>query len=47
MGRALIHLKTKGQETINIGKELKSGVYFLIIKSKNRVLKTKIVKIKK
>ena len=47
MGRALIHLKTKGQENINIGKELRSGVYFLIIKNKNRVLKTKIVKIKK
>jgi len=45
-GTRLIHLKTKGQETITIGKKLKSGVYFLIIKNKNRVLKKKIVKIK-
>jgi len=47
MGRALIHLKIKGQQTITIGKKLKSGVYFLIIKNKNRVIKKKIVKIKR
>jgi hypothetical protein len=47
MGRALIHLKIKGQETITICKKLKSGVYFLIIKNKNNILKKKIVKIKR
>lgn len=46
LGRKLLDIKNRGEDVVKIGGELQPGVYFLIIKNKDIILKEKIVKIR-
>ena len=47
LGGKLLYTKTQGRKGITIGRELKPGVYFLMIQNKNKTFRQKIVKIRK
>jgi len=45
LGQRIILKKMYVKKEINLGEELKSGVYFLIIKTQNRTIRNKVIKI--
>jgi len=46
LGSRIIYLKKRGEKEIFLGNELKTGVYFLVLRTDNQTIKGKIIKIK-
>ncbi|MEO0166713.1 MAG: glycosyl hydrolase family 18 protein [candidate division WOR-3 bacterium] len=45
LGERIIHKKVYHKQEIHFGQDLKSGVYFVVLKTPDKIIKTKIIKI--